>query len=216
MLSEDEILNLNDIFRKNKIIPVAVFNDVSRALKTAELLLKNSIDIIEITLRTEMAIRCLREVGNTFPEMFLGCGSVLSREELDKAMDTNIKFAVSPCFNIDIIEYASLKNIQFVPGIATPSELNMALEAGVEIIKFFPAVALGGVDYLKSMLAPFKKRDFYIFPTGGINESNIMDFLKLPEVIACGASYIVDGKLLESDDYDELESRMKRTRELFR
>jgi 2-dehydro-3-deoxyphosphogluconate aldolase/(4S)-4-hydroxy-2-oxoglutarate aldolase len=214
MLSQDEILNLHEILSKNKIIPVAVFNDVSKALKTTELLLRNSINIIEITLRTGMAIRCLREVGNNFPEMFLGCGSVLSREELDRAMDTNIAFAVSPCFNADIVEYALMKNIRFIPGIATPSELNMALEVEIEIIKFFPAVAMGGVNYLKSMLAPFKKRNFYIFPTGGIHENNIMDFLKLPEVIACGASYIVDNKLLESDDYGELESRMKRIKEL--
>ncbi len=214
MLSQDEILNLHEILSKNKIIPVAIFNDISKALKITELLLKNSINIIEITLRTGMAIRCLREVGNNFPEMFLGCGSVLSREELDRAMDTNIAYAVSPCFNADIVEYALLKNIRFIPGIATPSELDRALEAEIEIIKFFPAVAMGGVNYLKSMLAPFKKRNFYIFPTGGINENNIMDFLKLPEVIACGASYIVDSKLLESNDYGELESRMKRIKEL--
>lgn len=214
MLSQDEILSLHEILSKNKIIPVAIFNDVSKALKTTELLLKNSINIIEIALRSGTAIRCLREVGSKFPEMFLGCGSVLSREELDRAMDTNIAFAVSPCFNMDIVEYALMKNFRFIPGIATPSELNMALEAEVEVIKFFPAVAMGGVNYLKSMIAPFWKRNFYIFPTGGINEHNIVDFLQIPEVIACGASYIVDSRLIESSDYDELESRIKRTKEL--
>ena len=214
MLSQDEVLSLHEILSKNKIIPVAVFNDVSKALKTTELLLKNSINIIEIAMRSGMAIRCLREVGSTFPEMFLGCGSVLSREELDRAMDTHAGFAVSPCFNKDIVEYAHMKNFRFIPGIATPTELNMALDAGVEVIKFFPAVALGGVTYLKSMLAPFRKRNFYIFPTGGISEHTIADFLEIPEVIACGASYIVDSRLIESGDYDELDSRIKRTRKL--
>lgn len=206
-------MKVNEILKKNKIIPIAVFSDKNNALKTAEILLKNSFNLLEITLRTDAAVNCIKEISGRFPEMLLGAGSVLSKEALGKAVDAGASFGVAPALDREVLDFASLNSIPFIPGIYTPTELNEALKTGINIIKLFPA-SLGGIDYIKAITAPFKVKDFKIVPTGGINEKNIMEFLNLERVIACGLSYIVDSKLIEDGKFSQLEERMIKLREM--
>ena len=214
MLPENKSLNIREILQKIRIIPVAVFNDVDKAMKTAELLLKNSINILEITLRTEAAFECISKVKADFPEMMIGAGSVLSKESFEQAFDSGAVFCVAPSLDIDLIIYSSKKKISFIPGVITPTELNAALSAGSKIIKIFPAAGFYNTGYIKSITAPFKMKDFSLVPTGGINENNIIEYLKTDKVIACGASYISDPKLIDKGDFEELDRRIKKIKSL--
>lgn len=204
--------NLLETLKNNPIVPVAVFDKPAKALKTAEILSRNKIHLVEITLRTEAAYDCIEAISKEFPDMIIGAGSVLAKDAVSRAKDSGAVFCVSPCLDIDILEYSISNNMPFVPGVATPSELNSALKK-VSIIKVFPAEQLGGTDYIKSLCAPFALKDFYLMPTGGVNEENFRDYLKLDRVISCGMTYIVDKKLIDSEDYDKLD---KRIRELFK
>lgn len=200
---------ITDILNRTKIIPIAILNDISNALKIAELLLENSIQILEITLRTSTAFSCIREISKTFPEMLVGSGSVLSKDALVQAMDAGAKFGVAPSLDMEIVNYSFSRNINFIPGVTTPTELNNALKAGIGIVKIFPTVCMGGIDYIKAITAPFEMIDYSIIPTGGINETNITDYLQLKRVIACGGSYIVDRQLIEAGEFAELDKRIK-------
>lgn len=207
-------MNLYEILKNNKIIPVAVFNDENKALKTAELLLNNSINILEITLRTETAFDNIYAISKKFPELILGSGSVLGKNAFEKAVDSGARFGVAPGLDIDLLKFAHSKQIAFIPGVSTPTELNTALKEELRFVKLFPASSLGGPAYIKAIAAPFKMIDFSLIPTGGINESNILEYLKSDKVIACGASYIIESRLVESGDFDELNRRMQRTKKL--
>ena len=214
MLSENKNINLTEVLKKNKVIPIAVFNDVDNAKKTAELLLKNSIDLLEITLRTEIAFKCLTELRKTFPEMALGAGSILTKEALDEAINCGAGFYVAPGLDFELVNYALSKNVTFIPGVVTPTELNSAIKAGLKFIKLFPVENIGGIEYIKAIIAPFRMKDFYLIPTGGISVNKIAEYLKTERVIACGASYIVDSKLIEKGDFDELENRIRKIKEI--
>ena len=196
------------LLKKNKIIPVCVFDDPQRALKVAELLLKYSIDIIEVTIRTDSAYKCIEMIRKNFPEANVGAGSVLSIDSLNISKDRGACFAVAPCFDQEVVGFASSVNFPFVPGVSTPSELNSALKT-CNVVKIFPAESLGGTGYIKAITAPFKLKEFYIVPTGGVNEMNYLEYLKLDNVISCGMSYIVDKKLIDEEDYITLEKRIK-------
>lgn len=214
MLSKTESVNLFEILNKSKIVPIAVFGDLNGALKTAEILLQNSVNLLEITLRTEIALKCISEISKKFPELLIGSGSVLAEDALSKAIDSGAKFAVAPGLDLKLVEFALSKKIPFVPGVSTPTELNTALQADLKFIKIFPAMNLGGPEYIKAITAPFRIKDFYLIPTGGINEGNIAEYVKTDRVIACGASYIVDSKLIEKGDYNEMSVRIQKTKKL--
>ncbi|MDY6933087.1 MAG: bifunctional 4-hydroxy-2-oxoglutarate aldolase/2-dehydro-3-deoxy-phosphogluconate aldolase [Spirochaetota bacterium] len=201
-------MNILEVFGENKIIPVAILNNEDEAIKTAEVLLQNSIKIIEIALRTDNAFRCIEKLNQRFPELIVGAGSVLSKDALTRAVDAGVKFGVAPCLDLDVMDHASNINIDFIPGISTPSELNLSLKLGSKLIKLFPASPLGGVKYIKAIISPFKMMDFSLFPTGGINENNILDFIQTDRVIACGLTYIVDSSLISKGDYDEVYKRI--------
>lgn len=198
---------LLDVIKRNPIVPVAVFTRVQDALKIAELLMEHSVTVLEVTMRTKEAEECIREVGKKFPEMTLGAGSVLDIDSLDRARGAGAVFGVAPCLDLKVLEHAKKKKITFVPGISTPSELNQAL-AFTSIIKIFPAAQLGGPDYIKSITAPFKMRDFYLIPTGGVNNKNYKEYLKVDRVLACGMTYMVDGKLIEGGDFTAISARL--------
>ena len=194
--------------KNNNILPIGVFSDKDLAARTAELLLNNSIDIMEITLRTSEAYECIEKIRNEFPEMTIGAGSILTTDAYKESIDSGSQFGLSPGLDPELIAFSKKFDIPYVPGIATPSEMGIALKSS-NIIKIFPAILLGGVSYIKSVIAPFKMKDFYILPTGGINESNFEDFLGIDRVLSCGMSYVVDERLVENKDFDALEKRIK-------
>jgi len=200
---------IRELIRKAKIVPVAVFGDTKSAVRTAALLEEASLPLVEVTLRTEAAFDCIREIARTLPGVTIGAGSVLSVESLKKAADAGAAFFVAPCLDTEVMEYASALDVSFIPGVATPSELNQALKSGSDIIKIFPAGVLGGVKYIDAVTAPFKTRRFGLIPTGGVGESNGAEYLANPFVVACGASSIVDPALVDAADYDALARRIE-------
>ncbi|RPI94902.1 MAG: 2-dehydro-3-deoxyphosphogluconate aldolase, partial [Spirochaetales bacterium] len=144
-----------------------------------------------------------------YPGVTVGAGSVLSVESLKRAADAGAAFFVAPCLDLEVIEYASALALSFIPGVATPSELNQALRIGCDVVKIFPAGVLGGVKYIDAVTAPFKTRRFGLIPTGGIDDTNVAEYLNNPFVIACGASSIVDQSLIGSGDYVALARKIR-------
>jgi len=201
--------DLKNTLKKAGIVPVAAFDTVEDALKTAEILMANSIDLLEITVRTDVAFECMEKVKNEIPEMQVGAGSVLSMDSMKKSIDCGAEFLVAPGYDPELVDYACSEKIAFVPGIATPSELNAAVKK-FDILKVFPASVLGGVNYLKAISAPFSLSGVNLLPTGGINETNYLDYLALDNVIACGMSYIVDKKLINRGEFSNLDKRIKK------
>ena len=200
-------MKLKDILTVVKVVPVCVFSNVDTALKTAELLVKNKVNIIEITLRTESAFSCIEAVVKEFKEMTAGAGSVFTPEQLKKAEAAGAEFAVSPCLDENVLDEAEKMDIPFVPGVATPGELFRAIKR-TDVVKLFPAESLGGTEYIKSAFAPFKLFDYYLMPTGGVDNNNFRKYLDLDKVIACGMSYPVSDKLVNEGKFDLLEERI--------
>ncbi len=198
---------LKELLQKVKSVPVCVFDETESALKTAELLIKHGVDIIEVTLRTENAFDCIKAIKKEFKDAIVGAGSVLKTNDFEKAVDCGAVFAVSPCFDESLCEAAKKNNIPYIPGISTPGELFKALKFS-DLIKIFPASALGGVEYINAIAAPFKMFNFGLIPTGGIDNKNYKEYLAAEKVVACGLSYPVHEKLLKEKNFDMIEQRI--------
>jgi len=199
---------LKDLLQKVKSVPVCIFDETESALKTAELLLKYGVNVIEVTLRTENAFNCIKAIKNEFKDSIVGAGSVLKTDDFKKAADFGAVFAVSPSFDESLCESAKENSMPYIPGVATPSELFKALKYS-DLIKIFPASALGGVDYINAIAAPFRMFNFGIIPTGGIDNKNYKEYLNAEKVVACGLSYPVHEKLLKEKKFDIIEERIK-------
>ena len=177
------------------IIPVVVLNDTKDAEPLGKALVEGGIPCAEVTFRTEAAEECIRIMAEKFPEMLVGAGTVLTTEQVDRAVAAGAKFIVSPGLNPKVVKYCVEKNIPVTPGIITPSEMEQAIELGLEVVKFFPAESFGGLKTIKSMAAPYGKMMF--MPTGGINPENVKEYLKFDKILACGGSWMVAGNLVK-------------------
>ena len=197
-------MNIRDFLKKTKIIPVAVLQDEDEALKLAELLLSESINVIEVTFRTSAARECILSIKKRFPDMIVGAGSILNVKMFGQALDAQIDFAVSPISDNSLIDFAFNSKMPYIPGASTPSELYQALKR-FNVVKIFPAEQLGGVNYISAINAPFKMLDFDVMPTGGINIENISSYLKTERVSCCGLTQIADTKLIQSGKSDKLK-----------
>lgn len=194
------------------VIPIGVFGDSSKILTVAGILAKHNINCIEVTLRTSQALECIQALKKSFPQLLIGAGSVLTPDDFKASVDAGATFIVSPCVSDSLIELShKYPHIYYIPGFSTPTELFHALQAGCTIVKFFPAEYCGGAPYLKAIVEPFVKYSFSIIPTGGILPSAIKSYLAIPQVIACGMSYIVDSGLINNNDFHTIENRIKET-----
>lgn len=189
------------------IIPVVVLNKVSDAVPLAQSLINGGLPCAEVTFRTDAAQESISAISKAFPQMFVGAGTVLTTEQVDRAVDSGAKFIVSPGFNPKVVEYCIKKGYPITPGIMTPTELEMALEFGLDVVKFFPAENAGGLKMIKAMAAPYTKMKF--MPTGGINTSNVRDYLSYEKILACGGSWMVKGELINSGNFAEIEKLTK-------
>lgn len=196
---------MNDILRELGsigIVPVVALDDAKDALPLGRALLEGGIPCAEVTFRTAAAEEAIRTLTTELPEMLTGAGTVLTTEQVDRAVAAGAKFIVSPGFNPKVVGYCVEKNIPIVPGCANPSDIEMALEFGLEVVKFFPAEAAGGIAMIKAMSAPYGGIKF--MPTGGINSGNINDYLSFNKVLACGGSWMVDKKLVAAGNFAEI------------
>jgi 2-dehydro-3-deoxyphosphogluconate aldolase / (4S)-4-hydroxy-2-oxoglutarate aldolase len=174
---------------------------------SAELLLKHSVGILEITFRTANAADILHAVAERFPALTVGAGSVLSGEALNGAIDAGAAFCVAPGLDLSLVDAARARGCAFMPGVATPTEMTAALKQ-CDVIKLFPAAQLGGVEYIKAVTAPFKTKQFHLVPTGGVNRENFLEYLKQDRVISVGMSWMVDGALIKKGDFAAVDERI--------
>ena len=194
------------------IIPVVVLNDTKDAEPLGKALVEGGIPCAEVTFRTEAAEECIRIMAEKFPEMLVGAGTVLTTEQVDRAIAAGAKFIVSPGLNPKVVKYCVEKNIPITPGIITPSEMEQAIELGLEVVKFFPAESFGGLKTIKSMAAPYNKMMF--MPTGGINPENVKEYLKFGKILACGGSWMVAGNLVKEGKFDEIAKLVAEAKEI--
>ncbi len=204
------MVDFNSLLHNEKVVPIAVVDDATTACKLAELLIEHSFNILEITLRTESASDIIAEVTKRFPELVVGAGSVLDIHLYFKAINAGAKFCVAPGCDEALLQIAGDGDVPFIPGIITPSELQLSLRY-CTIIKIFPT-GFFGLSYLPSLLAPFRLKEFSVIPTGGVNPENIENFLSLEKVIACGMSYIIHPDLIKDQNFEEIKSRIVKMR----
>ena len=190
------------------IVPVVVLNKADDAEPLAQALVNGGLPCAEVTFRTDAAEESIRRIAKKFPEMFVGAGTILTTEQADRAVGAGAKFIVSPGLNPKVVEHCLKKGYPITPGIMTPTELEMALGFGLDVVKFFPAENAGGLKMIKAMAAPYTMMKF--MPTGGINATNVRDYLACNKILACGGSWMVKGDLISAGDFAEIE---KLTRE---
>ncbi len=188
-----------------KFIPVIVVNTIDQALKLGEVL-NQHLPIAEITLRSDSALEALREMKRAFPNLCVGAGTVLNTEQLNAAQQAGADFIVSPGCNPRTIREAQRQALPIIPGINNPTAIEMALEEGLTTLKFFPAEASGGVKMIKALLAPYQS--IRLMPTGGIHADNVMDYLQIERVVACGLSWMVEPALMQAQDWQTIEKRI--------
>ena len=194
-------------FSKIGIIPVIALDHVEDAAPLAKALCDGGLPCAEVTFRTAAAEESIRIMSEQFPEMLVGAGTVLTTEQVDRAVNAGAKFIVSPGFNPEITKYVIDKGMLMMPGTATPGEMEQAMSMGLDVVKFFPAEAAGGLNMIKSMAAPYTNMKF--MPTGGINAKNINSYLAFPKILACGGSWMVKGDLVAAGEFDKITELTK-------
>lgn len=197
-------MNVIDEIYSIGIVPVIALDDSKDAEPLARALCKGGLPCAEITFRTDAAEESIRIMADKFPEMLVGAGTVLTTEQVDRAVGAGAKFIVSPGLNPKVVKYCVDKNIPVMPGTSSPSDVEAALELGLDVVKFFPAEAAGGIEMIKAMSAPYSKVRF--MPTGGVNASNLKSYLDFPKIIACGGTWMVKKELIAAGKFDEIEA----------
>jgi 2-dehydro-3-deoxyphosphogluconate aldolase / (4S)-4-hydroxy-2-oxoglutarate aldolase len=187
-----------------RIVPVVVLDSAEHAEPLAEALLAGGLDIMEITFRTAAAEESIKRIAARFPEILLGAGTLLEKEQVIRAKNAGAVFGLAPGLNPEIIAAAREAGLQFSPGVMTPSEVEQALSLGCKLLKFFPAEAAGGVNMLKSLNGPYAHTGVKFIPTGGVTSANLTTYLKLPVVAAIGGSWMVDKALVNECKWAEI------------
>jgi len=200
-------MNVAETIQKMGVVPVVVLNDAKDAAPLAKALVEGGLPCAEVTFRTDAAEESIRIMANEFPEMFVGAGTVLTIDQVDRAVAAGAKFIVSPGFDPEIVDYCLEKDIPVFPGCITPSEVAQAVKRGLKIVKFFPAEQFGGVATIKAMAAPYVGLKF--MPTGGVNAKNLESYLSFDRIIACGGSWMVSGALVKEGQFDEIKALTK-------
>lgn len=191
------------------IIPVVKIEDASKAVKLAQSFKHKGLPVLEITFRTEAAAQAIQNIALMDPDFCVGAGTVLTLEQLEIAINVGAKFIVTPGFNPKIVEEALRRKIPIIPGVSSASEVEAALEKGITLMKFFPAEAMGGVNTIKALSGPYPQARF--IPTGGINQENMIAYLKDPRVIAIGASWMSEPKDILDNRFDLIEEKIEST-----
>ena len=198
-------MNIVETLKSAGIIPVIVIEKEEQAVPLAKALVKGGLPVLEVTFRTKAAAGAIAAIKREVPEAIVGAGTILTVEQLRAAKEAGAVFGVAPGFDPVIMAAAKAAEFPFCPGIATASELSQALTAGAPMVKFFPAEAAGGVKMIKNLLGAFRFTGVKFMPTGGVNLSNVGDYLAVPEIVACGGTWIVPKDALEAGDYAAIE-----------
>ena len=189
--------------KKIGIVPVVKIDRAEDAIPLAKALCAGGLPCAEVTFRTDAAAEAIRLMTQKFPQMCVGAGTVLNSDQVDAALQSGAQFIVSPGLNPKTVQYCIDKNVPVVPGISSPSEIEIALELGLNVVKFFPAEQSGGLAKIKAMSAPYTTMKF--MPTGGINAKNLNSYLDFPKILACGGSWMVPSDLINNGEFDKIE-----------
>lgn len=200
-------MTIYEKFREISVVPVVVLNDSKDAKPLAKALVDGGLPCAEVTFRTKAAKESIRLMKEEYPDMLVGAGTVLTTAMVDEAIEAGAEFIVTPGLNEDVVKYCIEKSIHVTPGCMDTYAIEKAMSLGLSTIKFFPAEAAGGVKMIKALSGPY--RNLLFMPTGGINEKNIADYLELPQVIACGGSWMVPSKKIDAGEFDEITSIVK-------
>lgn len=204
--------NLIDRLATTRVVAGFSTDDSEDAVDTAKALRDGGIDALEVTLRTANAIDGIQAIAQACPDMLLGVGTILTPEQIKQVNDAGAAFGVAPGISRQVIQAAREADFPFAPGIATPSDLTLAIEEDLRFVKLFPAEASGGVDYLKSIAAPFASYGIKYFPFGGVNQQNMSDYLSLSSVAAVGGTWIAPSSMIADRDWAGITRRAQDTR----
>ncbi len=206
---------MNEVLKeieKIGIVPVVVLDDPKDAEPLAQALCDGGLPCAEVTFRTGAAAESIRIMAEKFPNMLVGAGTVLTTDQVDRAVEAGAKFIVSPGLNPRIVKYCVEKGIPITPGCANPSDVEQAIENGLDVVKFFPAEQAGGLAYIKAIAAPYVGMKF--MPTGGINAKNVRDYLAYDRILACGGSWMVKADLIRAGEFDKIRDLVKEAAEI--
>ena len=201
---------MNEVLEKIQkigIVPVVVLDDAKDAAPLAKALCEGGLPCAEVTFRTAAAEESIRIMAKEFPDMLVGAGTVLTTEQVDRAVNAGAKFIVSPGLNPTVVKYCVDRGIPVTPGTSNPSDVEMAISLGLDVVKFFPAEQAGGINMIKAMAAPYTQMKF--MPTGGINAKNINSYLAFDKILACGGSWMVKKDLVAAGEFDKIRDLTK-------
>lgn len=187
-----------------KVIPVVTVEDEAQAMGTANALRAGGLNLIEITLRTEGALAAIRSVKDTYPDMCVGAGTVMNGDDLANASAAGADFVVTPGITPQLLAALTTARVSAIPGAQTSSEVMVLLEAGFNVVKFFPSEACGGVETIKALSGPLAGARFV--PTGGIGRSQVRSYLNIPSVLAVGGSWVAPSKSIAAGDWAAIET----------
>ncbi len=211
---ESMMKTLEERFYDYAVVPVVVLNDADDAVPLADALIKGGLPCAEVTFRTDAAEESIRRICESFPDMLVGAGTVLTTKQVERAYKAGAKFIVSPGFDPEIIDCCISIGLPVLPGCITPSEIAQAVKRGLKVVKFFPAEQSGGVAMIKAMAAPYSMVKF--MPTGGISTKNLADYLSCDKILCCGGSWMVKEDLIKSGSFDKIPDMTKEATALAR
>jgi 2-dehydro-3-deoxyphosphogluconate aldolase/(4S)-4-hydroxy-2-oxoglutarate aldolase len=194
------------------IIPVVVLDNAEDAEALSDALVRGGLPCAEVTFRTDAAAETIRRMAKRHPDMLVGAGTVLSPEKVVEAKEAGARFIFSPGLNPDVVKKSQELGLTVIPGTQTPSEMEEAMELGLDVVKFFPAELSGGIKMLKAVSAPYVNLKF--MPTGGLNAENVKDYLAWDRILACGGSWIAKNDLVKEGRFDEIEARAREARQI--
>ena len=189
-------------FAAMRLIPVIVIDDPDDAVPLARALSDGGLPCAEITLRTPRAMEALRRIASELPDVLIGAGTVLTPAQAAEARAAGARFVVAPGFNAGMVEFCQSVDLPVFPGVCTPTEIELALGAGLSVVKFFPAEPVGGLAFLKAVAAPYTMVSF--IPTGGIGPSNLASYLTFPRVVACNGSWMAPNDWIAAGLFDRI------------
>ena len=193
-------------FTEVGIIPVVVLNDAKDAEPLGKALMEGGLPAAEVTFRTDAAEESIRIMAEKYPDMLVGAGTVLTIDQVDRAVKAGAKFIVSPGFDPEIVKYCLDKDIPVCPGTQTPTEVIAAYKLGLDHVKFFPAENAGGLSMIKAVGAAMTTMKF--MPTGGINAQNVVEYLKSDKIFCCGGSWMVKGDMIKAGQFEEIKAKV--------
>ena len=190
---------------QGKLVPVIILDRAEDGAPLAEALIEGGLPVAEVTMRTPAALDAMKAI-NQYPDILLGAGTVCTADQVDQAVECGAKYIICPGIHEEVVERCLELNVLVFPGVITPSDIAKAMSYGLDLVKFFPAESFGGAPTLKAMSAPYHNMRF--IPTGGIHAGNVMDYLSIASVAACGGSWMVDRNLIQGGHFSEITNRI--------